>query len=557
MCGIVLMGGSVVTENSVSLFEKLLFADTFRGPHSTGVFTGRNFITADKEIVPTCPKFKDVGIAPDFLRTWEWHNMLRSGADGDVTKFGDFYVGHNRYATMGAKTAENAHPFTYGDITMVHNGTLMDQTLLPEYEKFEVDSENVCYSINKIGADKTIQLLDGAFVLIWHDASDKTLHIIRNEERPFHLAVTTTGRWYGASEEDMLMWIIDRDKTESVKEHFEIKVGVEYIFDADNTFEFKEKVEHELPAHYGMYGVYTGGYNRKNYTKYPKPIPYVAPPQVTTQTQLASMTDKPTVKPVAKNDRLVGVDKLLSEEGMDFNAGDVIPFHGFENKPYEKSTATSKTRAIGYLPYIAMYVEVECHGVLPGTYEEDVNMFGKVVGAYKKNGTLTVLLTQELHPEKKPEATAPKHYCEVCAEEAETPYTVGSGCDVYKSCESCYSKFNDDDSDYPPFENDSDGNFVANVGGKEYTKSEWDKHYSTACGSCDEEIAFEEADGCETFGDAPICKHCDADMQTLLIDTTGSDSSDLFLCSSCDEILPLKLETMTGLCDNCQGNYSG
>lgn len=242
LCGIVLAGGNLVSTET-ELFTQLLYADVFRGVHATGVFAKRleEGIVMAKDAVPS----------HIFMRSKEYQDVLTGKTTTTVAPA--FIVGHNRHATRGASgDPKGAHPFQHGNITLVHNGTLTDQSLLPEHQQFMVDSDNICYSINKIGAAETIQKLDGAFTLIWHDASDDTVHIIRNEERPFHLAKVGVD-WFGASEEDMLMWILTRNRSYKNRsiEHFECEVGVEYVFDVSGKvkkFTLKEQIKHTLPV---------------------------------------------------------------------------------------------------------------------------------------------------------------------------------------------------------------------------------------------------------------------------------------------------------------------
>lgn len=253
MCGIVLAGGNLIT-TEIEIFNQLLYADVFRGVHATGVFAKRmqEGIVMAKDAVPSYL----------FQHDDNYKKVLLGG--GKTSLAPAFIVGHNRHATRGAASdPKGAHPFQHGNITLVHNGTLTDQSLLPDHEKFAVDSDNICYSINKIGAAATIQKLDGAFTLVWHDATDDTVHIIRNEERPFHLAKCGLD-WFGASEEDMLMWILKRNRSTKSRslEHFECEVGVEYIFDVSGSvkrFVLKDKVKHDLPvftyaSRWGNYG---------------------------------------------------------------------------------------------------------------------------------------------------------------------------------------------------------------------------------------------------------------------------------------------------------------
>ncbi|WPH64727.1 hypothetical protein [Vibrio phage vB_VpaP_SJSY21] len=536
MCGIVLAGAKYPNEDTVSVFEKLLFADTFRGRHSTGVFTRRNYKHGDYE-EKVLPYFKAALDGPDFLKTLGW-DIVRNGGDPRYPKnFSNFYVGHNRYATMGEINSTNAHPFRHGDITMVHNGTLIDQTTLPNYRNFEVDSDNICYSLNEIGAEETIKKLEGAFTLIWHDASDDTLHIIRNEERPFHLAKTKCGRWFGASEELMLKWIIGRSKGFTIDESFEIEVGKEYIFNVNDTFEFVEAIEREIADPWSFYSnrYYGGGYGSGYGYGWSSPTSSVTPQR-------------------KKEDRAArkfqSVDSLLEEKGLSLRGNSMFEFNAFEWNAYGSNATNGQVT--GNLPTDnpTDWYEVQCHGVLEDNYIENSKMHGKVVGAFEKEGILTIVATY-VKPDTYEEEIkkAKEEYCEICGQEGPADYIVTDAVGSWKSCKSC----NDKDKAIPF--SDAVGDYQVNVGGSWFTKEEWDNHHDRHCGMCGMPIAFEDAPDIRVELGGNICYDCQEACQAIygpFDEPSDSPSADsVFQCAECGVVKTDDEEAVPHICRDC------
>ena len=180
-------------------FRDLLVVDVVRGPDSTGIMGA-----SSQDGVQLVKK----ALLPNELFTMKATQEL-------FQSYNYILMGHNRWATQGAINGINAHPFQFETLVGTHNGTLVNQTLLPDSEKFEVDSENVFHSIQEIGVAKTYKLLHGAASLVWFEEEKRNLHFLRNKERPMFITYTKDRKTlFWASEAWMLEGVLWKNNIE-------------------------------------------------------------------------------------------------------------------------------------------------------------------------------------------------------------------------------------------------------------------------------------------------------------------------------------------------------
>lgn len=292
MCGLI----SVLTKNQngfsvkdMKIFQQMLFVDTLRGEDSTGVF-GVNRHGSISVV-------KSAMAAPDFIRTKSYDDW-----DTDMFREGSILVGHNRSATKGAIDDSNAHPFSEGNITLVHNGTL---NWHKSFSDKEVDSHAICEFIAEKGYKEALKTIEGAFALIWFDQEQNKLFISRNSKRPLGMIYSKDrSSLYIASELAMIPWILSRNGVEhegkyNVFEEDKNDKGFVYSFDLGELTFKKECVDFYTPKVWvggtgkeGAYNYKHGFYGHPGYEGYEE-----EEEEKETEVEKPSVPDKKEEKP--------------------------------------------------------------------------------------------------------------------------------------------------------------------------------------------------------------------------------------------------------------------
>jgi hypothetical protein len=259
MCGIVGVAGGDIGKVENAVFQDLLQVDVIRGPHSTGI--------AAVHKAGGSQVFKRALLPPDLF-----------SMKGCKDVFNDYgkniaLIGHNRWATMGKINALNAHPFEFDTLVGCHNGTLRNKHKLVDHLNFETDSEALFHNFEKRGVEETIKEVDGAFALVWATHNDRTLHFLRNDDRPLWYTFSKDNEsFFWASERWMLQGVLARHGVEhheiskfEKNNHYTLTIPTN-VRDREIKDFFMKEVEVYVPPKFPEYGAQNRNRNLTNNT---------------------------------------------------------------------------------------------------------------------------------------------------------------------------------------------------------------------------------------------------------------------------------------------------
>jgi hypothetical protein len=358
MCGIVTLMSTEqkrITIDQKKFLTQGIMIDSLRGDHSTGL--------AYVDKAGHSETYKRAVSGYDFVSLRTPQRVLEN-----LTNY-NYIIAHNRYATKGSINSFNAHPFTHGKITGVHNGGVSNYWKLAPNKNFGTDSEHVIWALSQCNSHdevgEIIKQLDGAFVLVWHDSTDNTIHYVRNQERPFSFAFTQEGNAiYGISERKMLELLVDRNKIK-VDQIVDLPNGEEWIFNLDDLSN-PTKIERELYVRPPVINNYSNNYgNNYNRRYHGRGSNRVAGKQEATVTKLSDVNR-------AIEDRAIA-NKLAQ---YDLSVGQTVQFIIQEFEPYPGQTSNSIREVYGCVHGWMLddpFLQVKVNGVSEKDYDSLVS----------------------------------------------------------------------------------------------------------------------------------------------------------------------------------------
>lgn len=252
MCGLFgVVTGERVPELSGFLHDFTIMG-TLRGEDSTGFFQVKKGTGATRI-------FKMPYSGELVAKTSGAKSIYAAAAEMPVT------IGHNRFATRGAVSLENCHPFEHASsdryVVGAHNGYFNGWASKEDGIEFNVDSDWAYYRIHKFGGQEALKKLHGAYALLWYE-NDGKLRMAVNGQRELHFAfVHKKNTMLIGSEASMLWAAAARNNIDIELDSLQYpEKDAIYVFDHNDVRAFTKQPYKEEAVNYNWPGSTRGGY---------------------------------------------------------------------------------------------------------------------------------------------------------------------------------------------------------------------------------------------------------------------------------------------------------
>lgn len=184
-CGIVGFSSPTNKKFNIDKIKLLLMLNQERGKDSYGYYT------KETGVIKQTGKIEECLIKDDFK-----------------VPESNMFIGHVRTSSVGMSTQKNAHPFQYGNIVLVMNGTLSNHwNLCTNYgfktNDFDVDSQVLTAIIDKEQNKSVLSKIDGGCAIMFSDTNTGIIYCYRNSERPLFMGMIDKGMYISSTENSL------------------------------------------------------------------------------------------------------------------------------------------------------------------------------------------------------------------------------------------------------------------------------------------------------------------------------------------------------------------
>jgi predicted glutamine amidotransferase len=174
------------------------------------------------------------------------------------------FIGHGRLST-NTVCLQNTHPFTNGEVALIHNGVVTDPTSAFKNLTSTCDSELLLRAWEKGGMEEVEKLISGYYAVAVLDKHG-LLHIIRDDRADLFISYCRTVDSFIISTTSEIIRNVAKEMKWKIEHPEEILEKSYTVFDMNEIVKHRDIVPRS--ATYGTYSGYNNNYPNNGYSTY-------------------------------------------------------------------------------------------------------------------------------------------------------------------------------------------------------------------------------------------------------------------------------------------------